>query len=149
MPLRQITHEAYGLKAVMRERSGADVFDAVLIQKVLVDYCAKQIKPPLKSATDLPNHLWQKIFFVTYLIQQTVSLEGKDRFDIPAVDAPAEDIIEFFEFVMGLPARVITFFQEAVSRFDELPNPDGGPEDPALNDESAESQMMTETLISG
>lgn len=125
MPTRQITHESEDLKVIFRERLGADVFDASTIHGVLVDHIAKEIK--LKDKTKLPRRYWGRVIFVTNIIQQTVSVDGTSRFDIPGPDAPDEDITDFYEFAMALPERIINFFQEGLNRFDAVPLVTGAP----------------------
>lgn len=120
MAARQITHEANGLKAVLREKLGSDVLDASIVHNVLAEYIAKQIK--VKDISKLPTRFWSRILFVTNIMQQTVSLEGDDRFDIPTIDASEEDMADFYEFLMGRSEETINFFRDGFRKFDTDPN---------------------------
>lgn len=127
MKEKRVTHEANGLKAVFREKLGSDVLDASVVHHILAEHIGKQLK--VKDSSKIPNRFWARILFVTNVIQQTVSLEGEDRFEIPNIDSPAEDITDFYEFVMALSADLIDFFREGLRKFDAVPLVTGAPDD--------------------
>lgn len=152
MPAKQIKHVSVELEMswVLREKTGVDALDAPIIHHILAEHIAKQIK--VKDTSKIPNRFWSRIVFITNLMQQSVSLDGRGRFDIPSIDAPAEDITDFYDFMVSaeISEKQIDFFRDGLRKFDAPPNPDGGKKDPALNDESTASQttMKTTTPIS-
>lgn len=144
MPALQITHKDQGLTLVLRERLGADALDAVVIHRILAAHIAKQIKA--KDISKLPSRYWERIVFVANVIQQSVSFTGDDRFDIPTIDSPAEDIEDFYDFMMSLPERIVEVFKAGFRKFNAVPNQDGEKKDLALKSESEGSQSVEMNL---
>jgi hypothetical protein len=121
MPARQIVHEKDGLRAVLREKLGSDVLDAPSIHMVMASHIAKELR--IEDPTKIPNRFWGRIVFVTSLMQQTIRLEGDDRFDVPSIDASDEDILDFYKFITGpsISPDVIDFFRDAFKKLDPVP----------------------------
>jgi hypothetical protein len=119
MPARQIVHEKDGLRAVLREKLGSDVLDAPSIHMVMINHIAKELR--IEDIKNVPNRFWGRVVFVTNIMQQIIRLEGDDRFDVPNIDAPAEDVIDFYEFMMERPESIVDFFREAFKRFEPDP----------------------------
>lgn len=131
--VKQITHEANGLKIVMRELTGADVLDRPHLLRSLAMPIAKPInRIDAEGNIDLPDRIWARIGHVVDVIQHTVSftgdgIEGQGSFSIPSVDDSSEDLFDFYNFLTGLPGMYVEFFQKALEKVnaDPLPNPDG------------------------
>jgi hypothetical protein len=140
MSAKQASHESVKLElwATFREKLGSDVLDASTIHHTLADHIRKDIK--VADASKLPNRFWGRILFVTNVLQQTVRLEGKGRFDIPDIDAPTEDITDFYEFMMARDEETIEFFREGLRKFDAVPLATGGKDEAASKNGSVESQ---------
>lgn len=115
---KRITYEKDGLTGVFREKLGADVLDEPNIHILLGAHIAKQLGANFDK---LPNRFWTRIIFVTNVMQQTVSLSGEDRFEVPGVYATEDEITDFYDFMMRLPVSMIEFFKEGLARFDEVP----------------------------
>jgi hypothetical protein len=143
MPAKQITHKEGGLTAVFREKLGADVLDASTVHHILAQHIAKQLR--ITDAAKLPSRFWGRFIFVSDVMQQTVSLAGDDRFDIPTIDASPEDIVDFYDFVMQLPEKTIEFFRTGLRKFENVPLVTGGSDDSDSKDESAEETETTVT----
>lgn len=136
MPAKQVKHVSVELEleAVFREKTGADVLDASTIHHVLAEHIAKQLKA--KDATKLPNRFWGRIVFVTNIIQQTVSLDGKGRFDIPSIDDASEDITDFYDFMVSpeITEKQIDFFRDGMRKLDSVPLGNGASKEKPLVD---------------
>lgn len=139
--VKQITHEANGLKIVMREMTGADVLDRPNLLRALALSIATPMKRVDKDGNiNLPDRLWSRIGHVIDVIQQTVSFtgdnDGQGSFVIPSVDDSDEEIFEFYQFLIGLPGSYVKFFQDALNKINAtpVPNPDGAKtETPSVN----------------
>lgn len=115
---KRITYEKNGLTAVFREKMGADVLDERNIHLLIGTHIAKQLGLGFDK---LPNRFWTRIIFVTNVMQQTVSLSGEDRFDIPGTYATDDEITDFYDFMMTLSADMIDFFTGGLAKFDAAP----------------------------
>lgn len=148
MPAKQVKHVSVELElsGVFREKTGADALDASTIHYMIAQHIAKQMK---KDVNKLPDRFWGRIVFVTNIILQTVSLDGKGRFDIPTVDASAEDITDFYDFMMSseITEKQIIFFQDGLRKFDPVPLATGGQDEAASKNGSQESQTTETTTL--
>lgn len=142
MPVKQITHidTANSLTVIMRERLGSDALDKPTLFFALREHIKKQTG----LGDDLTTRLWMRLSFVANVIQQTVSLTGDDRFDIPAPYASDEDIADFYDFMMARPESVIVFLKAALKlvNAEPDPNPNGAP-----NEQKPASAPVADSLL--
>lgn len=141
MPVRTITHTDKDLEltVTMRERIGSDALDTPTLFYALREHLKRQTG----LGDDLTPRLWMRITFVLNIIQQTISLEGGNRFDIPGSYAADDDIADFYDFMMTRPEKVIEFFKGALKlvKDEPAPNPNGAP-----NETSSESAPAIDSL---
>lgn len=147
MPAKQVSHENVKLElwATFREKLGSDVLDASTIHHIIAEHIRKQIK--IAEAASVPKRFWGRILFVTDVLQRTVRLEGKGRFDIPSIDAPDEDIVDFYEFMMNRDEETIEFFREGLRKFAPAPLETGDKNEVASKNGSMESPKMETTTL--
>ena len=140
MPIRTITHTGHGLTVTMRERLGSDALDKSTLFFALREHLKKQTG----LDDNLSSRLWMRVDFVVGVIQQTVALDGDGRFDVPGAYASDDEVVDFYEFMMNRPAKVIEFLQAALKlvNAEPVPNPIGAP-----NEQKPASAPVADSLL--
>lgn len=139
--MKQVTHETEDLIITMREKLGMDELDSPLLFFILREHLKKQTG----LGDNLAPLLWTRITFVIEVIQQTVSVAGKGRFDIPNVYATEDEIADFYDFMMGRSTEVIKAFQETLKKVapKSVPNQDGAKKEPVSDNAPKPDSLQT------
>lgn len=126
--MKQVPHETPTLTITMREKLGVDELDSPLLFYILREHLKKQTR----LGDNLAPLLWTRITFAVEVIQQTVTIEGPDRFDVPSAYASEDEITDFYDFLMSRPLDVIKGFQAALKKVEtkSVPNLDGAKDEP-------------------
>lgn len=140
--MRQITHTTDSISITVRERIGMDELDYSTIILALRDHV--MASGAFKTHKDIPNRVWGRIGHVTNVIQQTLSVEGEKRIDVPAPHASDEDLGAFYDFYLSLPDEsIVKAFSTVLELISKEPDPN--PIGPSTEGDSTSSSNPDST----